>query len=89
MSIILAIHITTAISTLIICIYAWFRPTKSLETVLTVFSLISIITGIYSSLDQAITVAYCTKLGLYLASIIGTKYMLISYTKNKSISQTI
>ena len=81
MSLILLIHVTTSVATLLISSYAWHKPSLTIESNLNKFSLLSIITGVMVSLGQPLTLAYCAKLGLYLSAIIATKYMLYQQSK--------
>ena len=81
MSLILLIHVTTSVATLMISSYAWYNPSLTIESNLNKFSLLSIITGVMVSLGQPLTLAYCAKLGLYLSAIIATKYMLYLQSK--------
>lgn len=80
-------HIITSVATLLICSFAWYKQSLTVESYLNKFSLISIITGLVVSLEQPLTLVYCAKLGLYLCAIIATKYMLYLQSKRTIYDQ--
>ncbi len=87
MDIALLVHVTTSVATLLISSYAWYKPSLTVDSNLNKYSLISIITGVMVSLGQPLTLIYCAKLGLYLSTIVATKYMLYLKAKGQFYDQ--
>ncbi|MBP9669976.1 hypothetical protein KBD75_01095 [Candidatus Woesebacteria bacterium] len=78
-------HIISAILTLFICLYVWFKPTLQLRSTLRLSTLLSVGSGLVLSMDPTyLTRSFCVKLGIYLLIILLTEYRL-----GKTLSATI
>ncbi len=77
MSYTLYIHIISAIFTLSICLYAWFKPSLQIRSLMRISTFISVGSGVLLATDPTyLTRSFCVKLGLYLLVILLTEYRL-------------
>lgn len=84
----LLLHILTATVTLLICTYSWFRPTRQTSLVLNIFTILSLGSGVFLTLDASVlTRAFCIKLGVYLLLIALTRYRLDFFLKNSIVNR--
>ena len=76
----LLLHILATTITLLICAFAWFRPTQQLRSALGIFTTLSLLSGGFLALEpRVLTRAFCLKLGVYLLMIVAT-YLHLHFT---------
>jgi hypothetical protein len=82
-------HILTALITLGSCVYAWYKPSLSIQKILNIFTILSLVSGEYVAFDHnLLNRATCMKLGVYLLMIGATQYMLHAKLKVTANEQT-
>jgi hypothetical protein len=70
-------HVFSAILTLTVCAYSYFKPTRSIQKALYLSSGLSIVSGVWLSLSPGyLTGTTCVKLGVYLLIITLAQYKL-------------
>ncbi len=87
MSLALLTHIVSALSTLSICAYSWFKPSLQLRNILRISTFLSVGSGVVLATDPTyLTRNFCVKLGLYLLIILMTEYTLHRKLITKSLN---
>lgn len=77
----LLIHVISAVITLSLCVYSWFRVAKNITTYIWLSTILSTVSGFMVAFNNTgITKSFCVKIGAYLLMISLTQYRL--YTRS-------